>query len=287
MHLLSFGTARIEKIHENEVIGRATGFFYVQKDYAELEDSKKENGLISHTKDNNPNRLFFVTNRHVVKDTNNNPDKLRIWMHRIVTDVPFTFNEYYIDKNGLGNFTEYDYLDILLYNNTKKPLWKEHRVIKDVDVVVIEIDMEEFSEKGFFVYPFSALSFLPDIFTLYPGEDLVVIGYPFGYFDKKYGLPIFKNASLASSYGIPFDGHQYFLVDAGLKPGMSGSPVFTKPYNMRVDKNGKLLTSEGTPFYLVGILSSERSINIDGEDVEPGLHVIWYAKLIEDIIKSF
>ena len=63
--------------------------------------------------------------------------------------------------------------------------------------------------------------------------------------------------------------------------------MLTKPYNMRVNKDGKLLTSNGTPYSLIGVLSSERSIVYNGKEVEPGVYVVWYAELIEDIIKLF
>lgn len=271
-HLVSFCVIRIELINKSEVTGHATGFFYAQKNDA-------ESGVL------NLDRLFFVTNRHVIKRTK--PDKLRLWIHEINKGKQFEHKDFCIINHGLGDFTNYSWLDIPLYTDTNKPLWKEHPEFKGADVVVIKIDRNNFDENRFFICPFSAISFLPDIFTLYPGEDLVVIGYPFGYFDETHGLPIFKNASIASSYGIPFNGRPYFLIDARLKPGMSGSPVLTKPYNMRVDKDGKLLTSDGTPYSLIGILSSERSFDYNGKEAEPELCVVWYAKLIEDIVKLF
>lgn len=57
-------------------------------------------------------------------------------------------------------------------------------------------------------------------------EDIVFIGYPSGLRDEKSGLPLIRKGITATPVWNDFRGQPSFLVDAGVFPGSSGSPVF-------------------------------------------------------------
>jgi hypothetical protein len=78
-----------------------------------------------------------------------------------------------------------------------------------------------------------------------------------------------------------------FLVDSNLHPGMSSSPVMTRPKNMWADKKGNTNVLTGSPTYFVGIFSATLSVNVTATQQEAlGLGAVWYARLIEEIIAS-
>lgn len=57
-------------------------------------------------------------------------------------------------------------------------------------------------------------------------EDIVFIGYPSGLRDAKNSTPIIRRGITATPVWNDFEGHPGFLIDAGVFPGSSGSPVF-------------------------------------------------------------
>ena len=82
---------------------------------------------------------------------------------------------------------------------------------------------------------------------------------------------------IASSYPVHFNQHPYFLIDAYLHEGTSGSPVFSSPENLLTNDKG-VFHSEFT--YFLGIHSAEHIV-----DEEPlSLCVVWYPSVILEII---
>jgi len=112
------------------------------------------------------------------------------------------------------------------------------------------------------------------------------MGYPETFHDRRHNLPIFRNAMIASSYRVPFQGMPLFLTDANLHPGTSGSPVITKPKSAWVDDKGNTNLVTGTVYYLVGVHSGTIDPAMTGgKDI--GLGAAWYADLVEDIAAQF
>ena len=58
-----------------------------------------------------------------------------------------------------------------------------------------------------------------------PTSGATLLGYPYGFYDKKHLLPIWKTGHIASEPDVDFEGEPTFLVDVSAFPGMSGSPV--------------------------------------------------------------
>ena len=236
----------IQLVKDGTEVGSATGFFYTRGD-----------------------DLFLVTNKHVVRDEEKGvvPDLLRLRLHR--------------DPNDLTNNGDYD---VPLYA-AGEPLWRTPPDHSAADVALLRLNKAKITST-FFIKALSAASFLPENYPLHPGEDVFVMGYPLGFHDEHHNLPVFRNAMIASVYGVPFKTLPLFLTDANLHPGTSGSPVITKPKSAWVDANGNTHIVTGTVYYLVGVHSGTVAPRVTG-GIPVGLGAAWYAKLIEDTAASF
>jgi S1-C subfamily serine protease len=228
------------------IIGSASGFLYSRND-----------------------NLFLVTNQHVMRNEKDGvfPDSLRLRLHT--------------DPNDISKTAE---IDLPLYKGADR-LWKGHPKHSSADVALLKLDAERV-KKDFFVRAWSRENFLPANFPLEPGEDVFIMGYPLSFHDLSHNLPIFRNAMIASTYRVPFQGQPFFLIDASLHPGTSGSPVITKPKSAWVDDKGNTRLMTGTIYYLVGVHSGTIDPKITGGK-EIGLGAAWYAELIEDIAAEF
>jgi len=125
-------------------------------------------------------------------------------------------------------------------------------------------------------------------------DEAVVIGYPRGFYDQTNLFPIVKSGVIASRWGAYFNGQPYFLIDAKLFPGSSGSIVVSKPQNIAI-KNGNLMYAKEKQFSFLGIYSGEpftvdNPIELDDITIirKTGFNVgiVWYGRLIEDIINE-
>ena len=175
---------------------------------------------------------------------------------------------------------------ISLYDNAE-PKWHVHRHYAKIpiDVAVIKIDPKQL--QGTVVRSLSSEAFFPpDKYILTPGDDLIVLGFPRGYSDEKHNLGLLRNALISSAYGVGFNGLPMFVVDANLHPGMSGSPVMTKPKTMLPSNTGFTMARTPVTFFL-GVFSATISAVLPSRQQEAlGLGVVWYANLIEQIMDS-
>jgi len=209
--------------------------------------------------------LFLVTNRHVVEG--GQPDALRLRLHLTPNDIT---------KNGE--------VDVPLKKDGAS-LWKTHPKVAEADIAVIKLDKDVLS-KRFLIRSWSKERFLPDNYALDPGEDVFIMGYPLSFHDAAHNLPVFRNAMIASSYRVPFQGAPLFLTDANLHPGTSGSPVITKPKSTWVDDKGNTAIVTGTVYYLLGIHSGTVDPKITGGK-EIGLGAAWYITLVDETAAAF
>jgi hypothetical protein len=101
----------------------------------------------------------------------------------------------------------------------------------DIDLCImpmapIEKELEKKRISIFYV-PFDASS-LPGKETmesLGAIEDIIMVGYPNGIWDKTNNLPIFRKGITATHPKFDYNGKEEFLIDAACFPGSSGSPV--------------------------------------------------------------
>lgn len=249
MNELLFVVALVTIVQGGKPVGTATGFFYLRED-----------------------NLYFVTNRHVVLDEAKGitAESLRVRLHA--------------DPNNLTKNVE---REIPLYN-AGQPLWFVHPnyAKSKIDIAIVKLDKTALTV-GTYIKALEASNFLPERFMMNPGEDVMAIGFPRGFSDSKHNLPLIRNALVSSAYGIDFDETPMFLVDANLYPGMSGSPVLTRPKNIWPDMEGNTHMLTGSPTYFLGVFSATISTRGAASQNEAlGLGTVWYGKLIDEIIAS-
>ena len=212
---LLFTTTRLEGITPNgNSIG--TGFFFDYKD-----------------------RLFLVTNKHVVKNTiNGNFSMLRSQINNGVEEpiigtsimIPFKEDNFIghpdmnIDVTAMNISTIFNQM-----NSSGNTLYRKS--VSDA-IIPKQLDYEKF---------ISSI------------EDIIFIGYPNGLYDSKNNLPIIRRGITASPCYYNFDGNRTFLIDASVFPGSSGSPVFIYYAGTYPDKEGKAYL--GNRLYFLGIIA--------------------------------
>jgi len=205
---------------------------------------------------------YLVTNRHVVVD-----EKRKIFPDELVLRI-------HTDPQVLTANRE---ITVPLYSGGQ-PIWIEHPTLSsDVDVVAIEIGSR--LQPQDVVTFWDAALFLPRNVVIGIAADAHVIGYPLGFYDVANNLPVVRNGTLATPYGVPFDAKPLFLVDANLHPGTSGSPVVSPSSDIRRMTDGSTALGRFPP-NLLGVNSGEyftRGIGL-------GLNGAWYPELIVEII---
>jgi hypothetical protein len=97
-------------------------------------------------------------------------------------------------------------------------------------------------------------------------EDILVIGYPNALMDTVNNLPIFRKGTAATHPNIPYEGKDEFLVDVGVYPGSSGSPVFL--LNEEFYKKSGQLEEGPDKGRLLGIISSGHMFTAEGITIE-------------------
>jgi hypothetical protein len=103
------------------------------------------------------------------------------------------------------------------------------------------------------------------------GASLLIIGFPLGFHDALHHLPVVRQAAIASSFGLRFQGLGYFLTDARTHRGTSGAPVV-----MRSDSDGPL------SWKLLGVHSSRMDVGDRNLELDEslGLNCVWYADIL-------
>jgi hypothetical protein len=125
-------------------------------------------------------------------------------------------------------------------------------------------------------------------------DDAIVIGYPRGFYDEHNVFPLVKAGVIASRWGAQFNGQPYFLIDAKLFPGSSGSVVISRPRDMAFE-DGRILYAQEKQFAFLGIFSGEPFLQdapIEFDDmtivrkVSFNVGIVWYGYLVNEIISS-
>lgn len=201
-------------------------------------------------------RLFFVTSGHVVADeaTRHFPDRVEIELH-----------------NDADNLTKKAVQSILLYKNGKS-IWRQGKDSGGpIDVAVIELDRACIPSSAMFKC-FTPAHLLQAMDKVEVGQSVLVVGFPLGFHDTLHHLPVVRQAAIASSFGLRFQGHGYFLTDARTHRGTSGAPVVMR----QADGDASL------PWALLGVHSSR--MDMGGRDLlqdeSLGLNCAWYADIL-------
>jgi len=204
-------------------------------------------------------RLFLVTSRHVVSDepSGHRPDRLEIELHTDAENVAETLG-FSIPLHRPGG-----------------PAWRQAvDTAGGVDVAVVELDRAALPDNLDF------RCFTPDHLldghdTVEIGTPVLVLGFPLGFHDRLHRIPVVRQAVVASSFGLRFQGQGYFLTDARTHRGSSGAPVV-----MRVGEPDAARAE--LPWMLLGVHSARLDVGGRqvGTDEALGLNCAWYADVL-------
>jgi hypothetical protein len=207
-------------------------------------------------------RLFLVTSRHVFIDTpsEHRPNRIEIELH--------------IDS---VNLTLSHRLSVFLYHDGKS-LWRQGSDAGgEIDVAVLEID-RALLPATVELRCFTPAHLQRSLSEVEVGSSLLVVGFPLGFHDTVHHLPVVRQAVIASSFGLRFQGQGFFLTDARTHRGTSGAPVVMRvPAVVPASGSG-----QGLPWKLLGVHSAgmdmgTRDLRLD-ETL--GLNCAWYADIL-------
>lgn len=224
-------TTRVSTFDGRRALTGATGFFFERDE-----------------------RLFLVTSRHVVFDepTRHFPDRIEIELHA-----------------DAGNLTRSIDLSVLLYRHGQA-VWRQGTDdAGEIDVAVVEIDRSVLPADVAMAC-FTPAHLQRSLADVEVGSPLLIVGFPLGFHDTLHHLPVVRQATIASSFGLRFQGQGYFLTDARTHRGTSGAPVVTRGAQ-----------SHEPAWKLLGVHSSRMDMARDEQlDESLGLNCAWYADIL-------
>lgn len=236
-------TARVLTFNGDVALTNATGFFF-QRD----------------------ERLFLVTSRHVMFDPANGhlPTRVEVELH--------------VDAE---NMTESVQFSIPLYDGDMKPLWRQGiDGAGQIDVAAIELERAALPPTVTY-RAFTPHHLQDEYDEVDVGTSLIVVGFPLGFHDTLHHMPVVRQAVIASSFGLRFQGHGYFLTDARTHRGTSGAPVVMRMADPST-------APDDLPWKLLGVHSARLDAgNMDMQvDEILGLNCAWYADILMTLTKA-
>lgn len=207
-------------------------------------------------------RIFLVTSRHVVYEPaiGHRPDRIELNLH--------------VDADDL---TRVATLSVLLYDGGLAN-WRQARDSGgEVDVAAIELDVATLPTQRQ-IRCFTAEHLVHDLHEVSAGDAALIVGFPLGFHDTVHHLPVVRQAVVASSFGVRFQGQGYFLTDARTHRGSSGAPVVMQAPGMVAELPWKLLGVHSARMDM-----SSRDLRLD-ESL--GLNCAWYADILLTLVAT-
>jgi hypothetical protein len=204
-------------------------------------------------------RLFLVTSRHVLVDapSGHHPDRIEINVHTDPVDL-----------------TRTAVFSVPLYRE-RTSVWRQAEDSGGaIDVATIELD-RAVVPRSLALNAFTPAQMLDPKDEIGIGTPVLVVGFPLGFYDTTHNLPVVRQATVASAFGVRFQQQGYFLTDARTHRGTSGAPVVMK------DPKG----DPRLPWKLLGIHSAGMDMRTreQGVDESLGLNTTWYADILNTL----
>jgi len=226
-------TTRVQTFSGARLLTAASGFFFERGD-----------------------RLFLVTSRHVLVDrpTNHFPDRIEIEIHTDQTNLTLSTG-----------------LSVLLYRDGKN-IWRQGKDAGgEIDVAVVELERAALPPSAV-LRCFTPAHLQRSLQEVEAGASLLIVGFPLGFHDELHHLPVVRQAVIASSFGLRFQGMGYFLTDARTHSGTSGAPVVMRSPS----------TDAPLPWKLLGVHSARMDMGSRDWQLDEtlGLNCAWYADIL-------
>jgi S1-C subfamily serine protease len=233
---LLLAAARVSTFDQQRHLTNASGFFFARDD-----------------------RLFLVTSRHVLIDepSRHFPNRIEIELH--------------IDADNIAASTGFS---MPLYRGGRSVWFQGTDTAGEIDVAVLEINRAALPPTTLF-RAFTPQHLLDRFDHVEVGTSLLVVGFPLGFHDTLHHMPVVRQAIVASSFGLRFQGEGYFLTDARTHRGTSGAPVV-----MRVAAPGP--AHGDLPWMLLGVHSARLDVGTRDLQLDEalGLNCAWYADIL-------
>ena len=183
--------------------------------------------------------------------------------------IPLLITNYHVLENSIAGFVE------LHIGDNGKPTNKSIRVqfnnsiisgnrLGELDIIAIPLasTLIDFQNKGIDVFFRSVdQNMIPTTEqqqNFAAIENITFIGYPSSIYDEKNKISVIRQGITATPIWNDFKGEEVFLIDAGVFPGSSGSPVF-------IFNQGSYPTADGIAIgnrlLFVGVISQTMLIN--------------------------
>lgn len=237
--------------------------------YNEAEISTASGFFIRHK-----GQYFLITNWHNFAGKNSETKKL---LDPKSGAVPNNFKinlKYRIDEERLMISEAV----VKLYNNKGEPLWYEHpQMGGEIDVGILKIDNNfEGKELNIISINDNIDAHIEPRITM----DVFVLGFPIS-ITNKFGLPIWKKATIATEPKVDFDLPR-ILIDTATRKGMSGAPVVMKTDGLYKDTRTGKPKLGGEKFDLLGVYSGR----LGEDEFKAQLGIVWDKKVIYEIIEA-
>ncbi|HRP25056.1 serine protease [Thauera sp.] len=234
--------ARVCTFDGQRALTNASGFFFARED-----------------------RLFLVTSRHVLHDeaSKHFPDHIEIELHD--------------DADNLAHSTGFS---IPLYRDGRS-IWRQGTdSAGEIDVAVIELERTALPASAAY-RAFTPAHLLGHFDQVEVGSSLLVVGFPLGFHDTLHHMPVVRQAAIASSFGLRFQGMGYFLTDARTHRGTSGAPVVMRSPSAD-PRHGDL------PWLLLGVHSARLDVGTRDLKLDEalGLNCAWYADILMTLTEA-
>lgn len=211
------------------------------------------------------NRLYLITSRHVLIDepSGHFPDRIEFELH--------------LDSVNLTRSTNYS---MLLYRDGRANWRQGIDSGGEIDVAAIEIDRVALPPTTV-LRAFTPAHLQTSLREIEVGTSLLIVGFPLGFHDTLHHLPVVRQAVIASSFGLRFQGQGFFLTDARTHRGTSGAPVV-----MRAEPKEERLGD--LPWKLLGVHSGRLDMlpRDAQQDESLGLNCAWYADIVLTLTKG-
>jgi hypothetical protein len=214
--------------------------------------------------------LYLVTNKHVIYGEDFAQSSVQPKIKQVTI----------ILHTDASNSTVNEQLNIELFDGDGKRKWLEHKN-PTIDVILIPITLG----KKYIVKPLNRtfIEDAKDFVTLF--EKIVIVGYPYGWYDDVNNLPIIRVGHLSSPFKVGFKGYPWMVGDVITHPGMSGAPVLMYLVNpIKKYAGGIRKISPETRFLLIGVYSGQFEIPYNKE--RPNLVTIWFPETILEILDN-
>lgn len=208
---------------------------------------------------------YVITNWHVVSGRNADTGEL---LDTVNAAIPDSIMIKYHSKHQFGKWVE---TNERLVDDEHKPLWIEHPLGREIDIVAIPIT----PNKDIKLFPLDFALINTDV-VLRPAMLVSIVGFPWGLTSS--GWPIWKTGHIASDPLIDYDGKRMFLIDATTRGGMSGSPVYLRISSGYSQSNGRHLIGGPMVTKFLGIYSGR---------IRDGIEIgrVWKPKIITEIFE--